>query len=353
MIDWNRPNREALRQAHENRDARFDGVFFVGVKTTGIFCRPTCPARTPLGKNVEYFATAKDCVVAGYRPCTRCRPLDPVGRLPDQARIALEAIECDPSKRWKEQDWRNLGLCPEAVRRQFQSYFSMTAHAYARARRLGLAWKELRKGQNVLETAMDHGYDSSSGFRDAFDKIFGANPSAGVGVRVLFIKWIETKLGPMLAAADDSALYLLEFSERRMLETQIKTLQKRLNCCIVPGSNEVLELVEQELTRYFGGELTEFSTPLAYPGTDFQVRVWESLLNIPYGETRSYLDLACELDCVKGTRAVGQANGCNRIAILIPCHRVIQSDGSLGGYGGGLHRKQMLLDLERGQRILL
>lgn len=353
MINLKLPDLETMRRAHLGRDPRFDGVFFVGVLTTGIFCRPTCPARTPHEKNVEYFSNARDCVVAGYRPCKRCHPLDPVGRLPNQARLALAAIEAEPSRRWKDQDWRNLGLCPEAIRRQFQRHFSMTAHAYARSRRLGLAWKELRKGQNVLETAMDYGFESSSGFREAFDRVFGAKPRDGEGLIVLFIKWIETPLGSMIAVADDCALYLLEFSDRRMLETQLKTIQKRLGCSIVPGSNEVLQQLERELTQYFDGQLKEFQTPLRFPGTDFQVSVWNCLLEIPYGETRSYLDLALQLKREKGTRAVGQANGCNRIAILIPCHRVIQSNGALGGYGGGLHRKQFLLDLETGQRPLL
>jgi AraC family transcriptional regulator of adaptative response/methylated-DNA-[protein]-cysteine methyltransferase len=144
---------------------------------------------------------------------------------------------------------------------------------------------------------------------------------------------------------------LLEFTERRMLETQFAALRKRFGA-VLPGTNACLETLREELGQYFEGSLREFSVPLRFPGSPFEEKVWRALLKIPYGETRSYKDLAAAIGDPAAIRAVGRANGRNRISIVIPCHRVVNADGGLGGYGGGLHRKRYLLDLERGARKL-
>ena len=164
---------------------------------------------------------------------------------------------------------------------------------------------------------------------------------------------METPLGAMVAIADDSAMYLLEFADRPMLATQMKTLQKRYGCSVVPGVNEVFLLLERELSDYFAGSLREFSVPLDARGTEFQVAVWERLRKIPYGETLSYGAMAADLGFPDAQRAVGKTNGDNRHAIVVPCHRVVRSDGSLCGYGGGLWRKKRLLELEQGQATML
>lgn len=166
------------------------------------------------------------------------------------------------------------------------------------------------------------------------------------------VAWIETPVGPMLAGATDRALVLLEFSERSILDRQIETVRKRFATVVEWGAHPWLETVERQLAEYFAGQRREFTLPLAYPGTPFQERVWSQLLQIEYGTTCSYIDVARRLGDIRATRAVGTANGMNRIAIVIPCHRVINANGELGGYGGGLWRKRMLLDLERGQRGL-
>ena len=155
-----------------------------------------------------------------------------------------------------------------------------------------------------------------------------------------------TPLGPLVAGATDEGLCLLEFADRPMLETQIKRLREYLGCVIAPGSNEHIESVARELQRYFKGELRGFETPLVAPGTDFQQQVWEALCDIPYGETCSYEDIAKAIGNPKAVRAVGRANGDNRLPIIIPCHRVVRADGTLGGYGGELWRKRFLLELE-------
>ncbi len=151
----------------------------------------------------------------------------------------------------------------------------------------------------------------------------------------------------MFACASSQGLCLLEFTDRRMLETEFKDLRKRLNAVILPGENPHLKETETQIKEYFQGKRKSFSVALHTPGTDFQQSVWKVLQNIPYGETRSYLEQATALGNPKAVRAVASANGHNRIAIIIPCHRVIGSDGKLVGYGGGLHRKKWLLDLER------
>lgn len=177
----------------------------------------------------------------------------------------------------------------------------------------------------------------------------GSDPASGEPVH---IDWIETPVGPMLAGATEKALVLLEFSERRILDQQLDTVRKWFAAEVIPGRNAWLEALHRQLGEYFAGERRKFELPLAYPGTPFQERVWTQLLEIDYGVTCSYLDVARRLGDLKSTRAVGTANGMNRIAIVIPCHRVINANGELGGYGGGLWRKRILLDLERGQRGL-
>jgi AraC family transcriptional regulator of adaptative response/methylated-DNA-[protein]-cysteine methyltransferase len=161
--------------------------------------------------------------------------------------------------------------------------------------------------------------------------------------------WIETPLGPIAAGATAAKLCFLEFTDRRMLEAQLETLARRFRMPIAPGENAVIERKRDELERYFAGSLRRFSVPVEYPGTEFQTRVWKALLGIPYGETRSYEDIARAVGSPGAVRAVGSANGKNRIAIVIPCHRVVNKSGELGGYGGGLWRKRRLLDLERGE----
>lgn len=213
------------------------------------------------------------------------------------------------------------------------------------------AFREIKNGATVTQAAFDQGFQSESGFRAAYAKAFARGPSASRDSECIVTSWIESPVGPLLAGATSQGLCLLEFSDRRMLEAQFETLKSRFDASIVPGSNEHLESVGNELKAYFAGDLRRFRTPLIYPGTPFQTRVWNGLLEIPYGVTCSYEDLANRIGAVGAQRAVGHANGLNRIAILIPCHRVVNKGGKLGGYGGGLWRKQALLDLERGLGI--
>ena len=341
------PQRDEMVAAFLSRDGSYDGVFFTGVRTTGIFCRPTCSAKKPRKENVDFFPSTQDALLAGFRPCKRCRPMEPTGSQPGWLRELLRDFDAEPARRWTDRDLRARGLSPERVRRWFRSHHGMTFHAYGRARRLGLALGQIKHGSGVSQAAYRTGYDSLSGFNDAFRRFMGEAPSALADVRVVMVTRVTTPLGPMVAGSVDDTLCLLEFADRRMIETQILRLQKRLDCVFVPGTSALFTELTSELDRYFRGGLAEFSVPLLTPGTEFQRHVWSELRAIPSGTTRTYGEVAAAIGRPTAVRAVARANGDNRIAILIPCHRVIGSDGKLTGYGGGLWRKQRLLEIER------
>jgi len=222
----------------------------------------------------------------------------------------------------------------------------MTFQAYHRARRMGLALEQLRRGDDPLAVGFDHGFESASGFRDAFERTFGSTPGRCKDVTCIKVTRIESPVGPLVAGATDEGICLLEFADRRALEKQMATLRRRIAGAVVPGTNWHLDDLTAQLAEYFEGRRTEFGVKLVAPGSDFQCRVWSKLMEIPFGTTWSYERLAREIGRPGAQRAVGRANGDNRIAILIPCHRVVRNDGSLCGYGGGLWRKQFLLDLE-------
>lgn len=329
------------------KNSDYEGVFYVGVKTTGVFCRPTCPARKPKFENCEFYENAQQALLASFRPCRRCWPLSHPNQVSDLVRMLVEAVESNPEKRWRTADFRALSVDESTARRQFKKRFGMTFVEYARARRMGLALKGIRSGETIIDTQLASGYDSSSGFRDAFSRIMGAPPTRLDDSRILKAAWLDTKLGPMVAIADESELYLLEFVDRRGLEREIERLRKRQKAAIIPGETEPIRSIERELAHYFDGTLTEFKTPLHRMGSPFQRSVWEELRRIPSGETRSYADIANALGRPTAYRAVAQANGANQLALVIPCHRVINSDGSLSGYGGGVARKEWLLNHEK------
>jgi AraC family transcriptional regulator of adaptative response/methylated-DNA-[protein]-cysteine methyltransferase len=330
-----------------SRDTYYDGVFYVGVKTTGVFCRSVCPARKPKFENCEFFKTAKEAVLASFRPCERCKPLFPPNQVSELVKTLVMEVERYPEKRWTNKDFEQLSINSATAYRQFKKRFGMTFVEYARSRRIGMAMKEIRQGKSVIDAQLGAGYESSSGFRDAVAKIIGDAPTKAANGRVLKAEWIDTKLGPMVAIADDDELYLLEFVDRRALEREMQRLKQRSKLPIIPGSSRIIKQIESELALYFAGKLTEFTTPVCLIGTPFQRKVWEKLQEIPFGKTYSYADLAKMIGRPTAYRAVANANGANQFAIIIPCHRVINNDGKLGGYGGGLARKEWMLNHEK------
>jgi AraC family transcriptional regulator, regulatory protein of adaptative response / methylated-DNA-[protein]-cysteine methyltransferase len=340
------PPLSVMNQVVTRRDADFDGVFVVAVRTTGIFCRPSCPAK-PLPQNRVFLPAAGDALRAGYRPCKRCKPLLAGGAVPAWVGRLLDHIEADPSRRLPDKTLRSLGVDPVTARRYFLQHFGMTFQSYCRGRRLGEAFRQLKRGEPLDTIALENGYESLSGFRDAFSKAFGKPPRQANGSCAV-VSWIESPVSPLLMAATDAGLCALEFVGRNDLDEQLDSLRQSLDMPVVPGSHPHLTRAEKELGEYFAGTRRDFTVPMAPTGTPFQRAVWDQLLRIPYGETWSYEDLARAVKkSPSACRAVGQANGRNRIVILIPCHRVVNKDGSLGGYGGGLWRKRFLLELER------
>lgn len=329
------------------KDSSFEGTFIAAVKTTGIFCRPTCTAKKPKMENVEFFKTTKEAILHGYKPCKVCNPLEMLNETPDFIKSLLLQINNNPSVKIKDWDIKQQNIEPGKVRRWFLKNHGITFHAYQRMFRINSAFKKIQGGEKITSTAFDTGYESLSGFNETFKSIFGVSPTNSKQKQIIDITRLETPLGTMFACAVEQGICLLEFSDRKMLETEFKTLAKLLNANIIQGVNKHFDILKQQLEEYFAGHRKEFSVPLFMPGSDFQKTVWGILQEIPYGSTRSYQQQAILLKKPNAVRAVANANGMNKISILIPCHRIIGSDGQLTGYGGGLWRKKWLLDFEK------
>ena len=336
-----------MYRALVNKDSSYEGIFFAAVKTTNIFCRPTCPARRPKPEHVEFFQSAKEALLHGYRPCKVCKPLEAVGAMPAFIQKLLEEITKHPSKRIGDADLICQRIEPNKVRRWFKANVGVTFAAYQRMSRMKHAYEQLSNGQSVTQTAFDSGYDSLSGFADAFRNLVGDAPSNAHTAKIIVLRRITTPLGPMIAGATDDGICLLEFADRRMLRTELKALQRHFRASVLFGNNAHVDSLERQLREYFDGERKRFDLTLVTPGTGFQQLVWRKLQDIPYGETKSYKRQAEAIGKPEAVRAVANANGCNRIAIVIPCHRVIGEDGKLHGYGGGVWRKKWLLEMER------
>ncbi|MEO1653003.1 MAG: methylated-DNA--[protein]-cysteine S-methyltransferase [Bacteroidota bacterium] len=328
-------------------NSEYEGIFFTCVKTTGIFCRPSCRARKPKIENVLFCDTAKEALARGFRPCKVCKPLEKEGETPAYISQLIGELHKDPYLKIKDGDLRDRGLDPHQLRRWFKKHHGLTFQAYQRMLRINEAYKQIKGGDSITGAAFGSGYGSLSGFNEGYKNIFGDSAGKNMDTQVINIVRFTTPLGPMFACASAKGLCLLEFTSRKMLETEFKDLSRRLKSVILPGENEYLDQVQEQLKEYFEGKRKAFEITLDTPGTEFQQKVWQKLREIPYGETWSYLQESHHLNQPEAIRAVAQANGANRISIIIPCHRVIASDGGLGGYGGGLARKKWLLEHEQ------
>src|SRR5262249_29786302 len=266
------PPLRTLVRAVQTSDESFDGLFVVAVRTTGIFCKPSCPARKPLPKNCTYFATTAEARAAGFRACKRCRPEDGDGRPPTWVSRLLVAIERDPTARRSDDDLRNLGIDPARARRYFRRHYGMTFQAYCRSRRMGKALQQLRTGTNLDTVALGNGYDSHSGFRDAFRRTFGRPPGQGRTAGCVVTAKLESPLGPLSAAATDEGMCLLEFPGERS-DDQTETLTRLFGCAAIPGQHAYLDQLRVELAEYFAGRRRTFDVPLVYPGSPFQMSV--------------------------------------------------------------------------------
>jgi AraC family transcriptional regulator of adaptative response/methylated-DNA-[protein]-cysteine methyltransferase len=328
--------------AFERRDRQWDGRVIGAVKTTGIYCKPSCPARRPKRENVEFFATVGEARAAGYRPCLRCKP-DEVGRDREAVAKAAKLIEQAEEAPGLAELAAAVGYAPHHFQRLFKRDLGVSPADYARALRAQRAQGALKANGRVTDAIYDAGYAGPSGFYSDAKERLGMSPSAWRdGGRGATIRWttFDSPLGQMLIAATDKGICRLTFDDS---EASLRRLFPSAE--IIKDDGGLRALVE--------GALAAIERPLAAPdlpidvaGTAFQEKVWRELRKIPLGETRSYAQIAAAIGQPKAVRAVGTANGDNHVAVLIPCHRVIRSDGTLGGYAGGLDRKRRLLDAE-------
>lgn len=341
------PDHETLYAALIARDPAYDGHAFVCVKTTGVFCRLTCPARKPKSENTRFFDSIRECMEAGFRPCLRCKPLDRAGEREPLVAMLMDRLEQDADRIWSQDDLMAMNLDPSTVRRAFKRHIGMTFLDLARLRQAGRGIEQLASGSRVIDAQLEAGFDSGSGFREAVIRLVGDCPAALKGRDLLKADWIETPIGTMIAVADAHTLHLLEFFDRKALPTELSRLRETTRSSIAFGRFPPIDRIQAELEAYFDGRSAVFATPLALHGSTFSRKVWNALKAIPVGETQPYSKIAAAIDQPSAVRAVARANGANQIAIVIPCHRVIGLDGKLTGYGGGLWRKKWLIEHER------
>jgi AraC family transcriptional regulator of adaptative response/methylated-DNA-[protein]-cysteine methyltransferase len=333
---------ETAWAAFMRRDRSWDGRILGAVKTTGIYCKPSCPARRPKRDNVEFYASADEARSAGYRPCLRCKP-DEVGRDREAVTRALKLIEQAEEAPGLAELSAQVGYAPHHFQRIFKRDLGVSPAEYARALRNRRTEAALKANDRVTDAVYDAGYSGPSSFYSDAKERLGMTPSAWRdGGRGETIRWthFDSPLGQMFIAATSKGICRLTFDDS---EDSLRRLFP--NATLVQDDGGLKELVE--------GALEAIERPLAMPdlpidvaGTAFQEAVWRELRKIPAGETRSYAEIAAAIGHPKAVRAVGSANGDNHVCVLIPCHRVIRSDGSLGGYGGGIERKKKLLAAE-------
>ena len=281
------PSRNIMYKALIEKNSEYEGIFYAAIKTTGIFCRPTCFARKPKAENVEYFSNIKEALNSGYRPCKKCHPLNKQGSTPEWIKNLLQKVNESDDKKFKDYQLRQMGVDPVKLRRWFNKNYGITFQAYLRSLRINQAFGRLKLGDKITESAFVSGYESLSGFSEQIKKSLGVSPSKVKDITVIKTIRITTPLGQMLDSETEKGVCLLEFTDRKMLETQIKRLHKYLNAKIVIGENKHLVQLDKELKEYFDGKRQSFDVPLVFPGTEFQVNVWNELLNVNYGETRS------------------------------------------------------------------
>src|SRR6478735_2819176 len=334
---------EKAWQAFIRRDRAFDGRFVIGVVTTGIYCRPSCAARQPRRENVRFFADGGEARAAGLRACMRCRP-DEVAR--DEAAVlaAIDEIKSSEGLPQLAELAQTVGYSPTHFQRVFTRATGLSPAAYARALREERAREALASGGSVTEAIYEAGFEAASRFYDTMEGKLGMAPSAWVkGGAGVTIRWavVESSLGPMLVAATDKGVCRLSFGRGR------EELERLFpNAELVEGGESFATLVQQVVAAV-DDPASGREIPVDVRGTAFQERVWQELRKIPPGETRSYTEIAAAAGNARAVRAAGSANGANHVPVLIPCHCVVRSDGSLGGYAYGLEIKQKLLEREK------
>ena len=342
MDNVSRLDADTAWAAFMRRDRGWDGKILGAVHTTGIYCKPSCPARRPKRENVTFYTRAEEARAAGYRPCLRCKP-DEVGRDREAVAKAIKIIEQAEETPNLQELADAVGYAPHHFQRLFKRDLGVSPAEYARGLRNRRTETALKVNERVTDAVYEAGYSSPSGFYSDAKERLGMTPSAWRdGGRGETIRWtsFDSPIGPMLIAATSKGICRLTFDDS---EESLRRLFPKAE--IVKDDGGLKDLVEGALTAIERPSMAH-ELPIDVAGTAFQEAVWRELRKIPLGETRSYAQIAAAIGQPKAVRAVGTANGDNHVAVLIPCHRVIRSDGTLGGYAGGLDKKRKLLAAE-------
>src|SRR5438477_6659225 len=345
MLDF-----EQCWAALERRDADADGKFFYGVRTTGIYCRPGCTSRLPLRRNTMFFETQAEAEAVGLRPCKRCRPTDGTSAsrhvaAVERACALLRNSDAIPSL---AELAHAAGISPFHFHRVFKQVTGATPRDYARTHRLGRLAEKLEAGQPVTEAIYASGFGSSSRAYESAPAGLGMTPGArrrgGIGQTIRFVT-VETPLGWALVAATERGICMTALADDR--SSLAAAVKQRFPAAAVIAEDGALKEWADRIVRFITATGESFELPIDIRSTDFQARCWRALQKIPLGKTASYTEIAAALGQPKAVRAVAQACAANKLALLVPCHRVIRSDGDLGGYRWGFERKRALLARER------
>jgi len=341
---------EVLWRAVEARDARFDGAFVFGVKTTGIFCRPSCTARKPKRENVAFYDGCSDAEVEGFRACLRCKPKNEKAADP-QIEMVLRACELIDAEDQLSLETLSgeLGLSTSHFQRTFKNIVGISPKKYAEAKRLQRFKNEIKDGSDVVTAMYEAGYGSSSRLYEKAAENLGMTPAiykkGGKGMNINYII-TDCELGKMLVARTPRGICSVTFGDS---DKELRDgLDKEFPNAEIAENDHDLKTAVDAIVKYLAGKNKRLVLPLDLQATAFQMQVWDFLRKIPYGETRSYSEVAEEMGDKKKVRAVAQACAKNRVALLIPCHRVIASDGKFSGYRWGIERKKKLLATEAG-----
>jgi AraC family transcriptional regulator, regulatory protein of adaptative response / methylated-DNA-[protein]-cysteine methyltransferase len=342
-------NNEVYWRAVEANDVRFDGAFYLGVKTTGIYCKPSCRARLPKRENVEFYDSAEMAESCGFRACLRCRPKQINGTDPQVARVlrVCKLMESDESMSL-ERIATELELSPFHLQKSFKAIVGVSPKKYAEAMRMEKFKSELRSGSDVVTATYEAGFGSGSRLYEKASVHLGMTPAVykkgGKGMEINYVV-VKCELGLMLVARTSRGICSVTFGDSK--DKLAEVLAAEFPNADISNDDTDLTTAAESIIKYMAGEQRLLVLPLDLRATAFQLRVWDFLRKIPYGETRSYSEVAEAMGDKKKVRAVAQACARNRVAVLIPCHRVIASSGKLSGYRWGIERKQQLLNTEQ------
>src|SRR5271157_445645 len=343
-------------EAVQMRDERYNGLVYYGVRSTGIYCRPTCRSRRPKREQVEFFPSYEKAEQAGYRPCKRCKPrqtLDPDNPVELVTRVC-RLIEMNPGETLTLNELaRQLAVSPYHLHRLFKSVTGATPHQYAAANRVKEFKSQIKAGNDLVTAMLEAGYSSNSRLYETAAGQLGMTPASyrrgGSGMQINYTI-VDSSLGRLLVAATALGICAVSFADEDARLTAL--IKSEYPAADIQRDDILLKRWVNAILAYLDGSQPHLDLPLDVQATAFQLRVWEELRRIPYGETRTYAQVAHAIGQPSAVRAVGHACATNPAALVTPCHRVVRSDGGLGGYRWGLERKQTLLAREQSQKEL-